>query len=213
MAPKLNLFLAPGACSLAPHILLREAGLPYTTTTISYSTGFLPEYLKLNPKGKVPFMQMDDAVITETPAIMTAIAQLAPTKHFLGKTNLETVRCYEWMNWLSGTLHGQAFGGLFRPERFVTDAALVGAVSEKARETIAGCYAFIEERLQGKTWAVGEDFSAVDAYLFVFWRWGNMKGFEMREKYPEYTALVERVAEREKVRETVEEEGVGMWGT
>jgi glutathione S-transferase len=111
--PQTKLYFAPGTCSLAPHILLREAGVEFeaiansvTLKTVTFAEGFE----LLNPKMRVPVLVLDGVVITELPAIVTAIAQLVPNMRLMGKGQLETVRVYEWMNWLSGTLHGQAFG-------------------------------------------------------------------------------------------------------
>jgi glutathione S-transferase len=209
MSPKIHLFLAPGACSLAPHILLQEIGVAFTTTILNVREGFPDKYLHLNPKGQVPFLHLDSDIITENPAIMTAIAQLAPSRHLFGKTDMEKVRCYEWMNWLSGSLHGQAYGGFFRPQRYVKDEKLYDCVRERSKETIGECYDYIEKSLEGRKWAVGEDFTAVDAYLLVFYRWGRSNaGFAMAEKYPNYTRLVEDVAKREAVVKAAEAEQI-----
>jgi glutathione S-transferase len=209
MTPKIHLFLSPGACSLAPHILLNEADLPFAFTKIDLSTGFPKEYLHLNPKGQVPFLHLDAETVTELAAIMTAIAQLVPSKHFLGKTPLETVRCYEWLNWMSTSLHSRGYGGVFRPYLYVDDEALYEKVREKSLRRVGECYDFIEEKLEGKKWAVGNDYTAVDAGLFVFHRWGTRSGFEM-EKYPNYTRLVKEVAKRPAVIKSMEEEGISI---
>ncbi|KAF2682162.1 glutathione S-transferase [Lentithecium fluviatile CBS 122367] len=212
MSPKIHLFLAPGACSLAPHILLQEIGIPFKTTTLRVEKRFPEEYLQLNPKGQVPFLHLDSETITENPAILTAIAQIDPSKHLLGKTDIEKVRCYEWMNWISGKLHGQAFGSLFRPQRYVKDEALYDAVRERSKETIAECYQYIEEKLGERKWAVGDDFTAADAYLFVFYRWGGPTGFSMKERFPNYTRLAEQVVKRGAVSKAAEEEGITLLG-
>lgn len=210
MAPKIHLFLGPGACSLAPHILLREAALEFDFTSIAVIGGFPDEYRHLNPKGQVPFLHLDSETITEVPAIITAISQLAPSNHLLGKTPLDTVRCYEWMNWISTTLHRQAWGAFFRPYWYVDDEGLYDVVKGNAIKKIEECYDFIEEKLEGKKWAVGDDFTAVDANLFVFYRWGPMVGIDMK-KYANYTRLAEEVAKRPSVVKAVEEEGIGMY--
>jgi glutathione S-transferase len=208
MAPKLHLYLSPGACSLAPHILLHEAGLPFTFTIINVLAGFPPEHLHLNPKGQVPFLHLDSETITEVPAIITAIAQLVPEKHLLGKSGMDVVRSYEWMNWISTTLHRQAYGAWFRPQWFVEEPELYDGVKKKAVNKITECYEFIEEKLEGKAWAVGEEFSAVDAYLFVFYWWGPIAGIKMKEAFPKYTRLAEEVAKRPAVVKALEEEEV-----
>lgn len=209
MAPKLHLYLSSGACSLAPHIALNEAGFEFTTTDLNAQRGFPSEHLNLNPKGRVPILDFDGELITETPAILSLISDLAPEKKLLGTTVLEQARAREWLAYLSGTVHGQAFGCLFRPKRFVGDEeSMYDQVKATGRQYALDCFAYIEEKLQGRTHAVGDAFTLVDANLLVFYRWGNFLKMGMREKYPTYTRLMERVVEREAVRKTVEAEGI-----
>lgn len=206
----LRLYISPGACSLAPHILLREAGVKFSVTVLNVWDGFPSSFLHINPKARVPVLQFDDQIITEVPAIMTAIAQLVPKKHLLGKSNLDVVRLYELFNWVSGTVHGQGYGCLLRPARFSNDESMFDGIKAKGRETIQESYKRIEEQLEGRNWAVGDDFTAIDAYLLVFYRWGNEWKFSMRDKYPNYTKLVMKVAERESVKEACKEEGIDV---
>lgn len=109
------------------------------------------------------------------------------------------------MNYLSGTLHGAGFGHLFRPGRFTFGDK--EGVEKKSKETIAECFAFVEGRLKGEGWAVGEQVTGVDAFLFVFWRWGVAYGFGM-EIYPRYRSLMEKLVERWAVKETLELESI-----
>ncbi|KEF56655.1 uncharacterized protein A1O9_06844 [Exophiala aquamarina CBS 119918] len=168
----------------------------------------LPEsFRKINPKMRVPVISIDTNVITETPAIFTAISQLAPEHNFLGSSNIEVVRAYEWLNWLSGTLHGQAFGGLVRPHRYADDPALYDAIKAKGWKNVEDCFEKIESDLSG-VHAVGDSFTAVDILLYVFWCWGNFSGAEMAHRYPKYTKLVVEVAKKSSVQDVLEAEGV-----
>ena len=205
--PSITLYLSPGACSLAPHILLHEVGIPFDTVKLSTRSGLPAHFAKINPKKRVPVLVLDGKeIITEVPAILTAIAHLAPKRHLLGKTPLETVRAYEWMNYLSGTLHGQGFGCLWRPARFSDDMSLLDGIRAKGRKTIEECFELVETRLNGAH-AVGEDFSVVDAYLYVFWRWGSEVGVEMG-RFPKYGALVRGMIGMESVKVTLKVEGI-----
>jgi glutathione S-transferase len=212
--PKIHLYGLAGACSVAPHILLHESGLDFSKTIYSMSDvvkngGYPEELKKLNPKGKVPVVVFDNEVVTENPAIFTYISQLAPSKNFFGKTPLETVRAYEWINFLSGTLHSQAYGMFFRPGRFldVEDGSLDKHVLAQAK-TIRDHYKYIDEKLDGKKWAVGEDFTAVDAYLYVFYTWGaGPAQLDMEKEYPNYARLAKAVAERPSTQEMLKAEG------
>ncbi|KAJ4374754.1 hypothetical protein N0V83_001830 [Neocucurbitaria cava] len=174
--PKLHLYMTPGSCSLASHIALSESNLPFTTTDLGAKRGFPPAYLHLNPKGRVPILSLknnnannanddeeeeeeeEEQLITETPAILSLISALAPEKHLLGTTPLEHARAHEWIAYLCGTLHGQAFGCLFRPGCFIpsslsssspSSSAHLDAVRTRGREWVAECFTFIESKLSG----------------------------------------------------------------
>ena len=136
MSPTLHLYHTPGSCSLATHIALQASGLPFSTTNLNAARGFPASHLHLNPKGRVPILEVDGELITETPAILSIIAALAPEKGLLGKGLIAQARAQEWITWLCGTLHGQAFGCVFRPGRFVGDEAMFDAIRAKGREHV-----------------------------------------------------------------------------
>ncbi|KAJ5174142.1 glutathione S-transferase GST-6.0 [Penicillium canariense] len=208
---EITLYYSPGACSLAPHILLQESGLPFSIH--KEKTGqFTAALYALNPKGKIPVLALENnTIITENPAIMKAISNLAPEKTFFGKTPLETVRVYEWLAWLSGTLHGQGFGLLFRFRRYTDDETQFEGLKKRGMTIVTDCFEIIEQRLgeagDGR-FAVGGDFTAVDAYLFVFHRWGLGCDVDMPGLYPRYTALYEAVGGREATRKAFAAEGL-----
>ncbi|PGH04254.1 glutathione S-transferase [Blastomyces parvus] len=200
---KLKFWYRSGSCSLAPHILLRELDLDVETIHV---TDFSANALGLiNPKQRVPVLSIDDEIITEAPAILTALAQLgSPDRKLLGSTLIETARVYEWLNWLSGHLHGLGYGGLWRPERYSDDASALEGIKAKGKSTIIAAYEFIESRLLGLH-AVGDAFTVVDLYLLVFYRWGKGIGLEMEKEYPKYTALIANLVKRDAVIKTLEE--------
>lgn len=202
----ITLYYAPGACSLAAHILLKESGLQYSSIRVDISKGFPSNLKQINPKMRVPILVLDKAVITESPAIFLAISQLSPEKTFMGSTKSECVRVLEWMNWLSGTLHGQGFGGLLRLVRYTDDSTMFDAIKTKSRASVVECFLTIEQKLSGLH-AVGDRFTAVDPYLYVFYRWGDKHQMQV-EQYKKYTALVANLVKRPSVRAAVEEEGI-----
>jgi glutathione S-transferase len=211
MAPKIHLYLTPGSCSLAAHIALQETGFAFTTTDLKAARGYPTEHLHINPKGRVPILELDGELITETPAILSTISALVPDRKLLGSTILEQARAQEWMAWLSSTMHGQAFACVFRPARFVgKEEGMYDVVKAEGRECAKECFEFIEGKLVEKTHAVGDSFTLVDAYIYVFYRWGNMLKMGMREKYPNYTRLVDELVQRDGVRKTVEAEGISV---
>ena len=202
----IKLWYSPGACSLASHILLKETGVDFETAMLDVYKGLPEEFRAINPKLRIPVLSIDRQVITESPAILTAISQLSPEKYLMGKTNLEIVRAYEWLNWLSGTLHGQAFGGLFRAHRFSDDPSAYESIRAKSLKTVRECFDMIEQDLSG-VHAVGDSFTAVDAFLYVFYRWGASLGMDMKEQYPKFTNLVVKLAQRQSVQEALNMEG------
>lgn len=190
--------------------LLHETGIPFEGITDIFEPNtrtLSQEFTAINPKKRVPTLSINGEIITETPAIMMAISQLAQEKQFSGKTPLEHVRVQEWLDWLAGTLHGQGYGGVFRPERYSDDSTAWNGIKEKALKHIKDCYEMIEERLTGLH-AVGNTFTAVDPYLLVFYRWGKKElGFKM-DQYVKYTALISNLVERPAVKATLKTENI-----
>jgi glutathione S-transferase len=205
--PKIKLCHQRGSCSHAPYALLLEAGLDFDAVEVD--APFTKEYLQINPKARVPILILDDKkIITEIPAILTFISHLVPERRFLGSSSLENVRVYEWMVWLSGTLHGQAFALYWRPQRFIDNFSDEEAakLKEKGFKTILNCFDMIEENLnrtssssmsslRKSAFAVGDSLTAVDVYLAVFYRWGKEIGVNMNV-YPKFTELWNALLER-----------------
>ncbi|GAB3542242.1 glutathione S-transferase family protein [Noviherbaspirillum agri] len=204
---KTTLYYSPGACSLAPHILLEEAGASYDLVEVNVQQGktLEPQFLKLNPKGRVPVLVVNDEILTEVPAICWYIGAGA---HGLvpGELLLQG-RVFEWFNWLSGTLHAVAFGGKWRPHRFVTDPELYKNVELRADQNLEDGFHYIEERLTDREWAVGRDYSIVDPYLFVFHNWAQSIGADVRRSYPNWHAHAGRMLARPAVRRALQQEG------
>ncbi|CRG86362.1 hypothetical protein PISL3812_03367 [Talaromyces islandicus] len=194
----IKLFYNPGSCSFAPHILLFEVGVDFEIVAVHQMT---EELLRLNPKARVPVLVLNNEdVITEVPAILTAISYMAPEKKFLGSTPFETVRVYEWLNWLSGTVHGQGFAGYWRASRFIENPTEedVQKLKSQGYKTVQNCFEMIEGKLaaSGNVFAVGNSFTVVDAFLSVFYRWGQQKlGIDMKV-YENYTKLWNALNER-----------------
>jgi glutathione S-transferase len=195
----IRLFYSPGACSFAPHFLLFEAGIDFEAVTVQRDKP-TEELLRLNPKARVPVLVLNgEDVITEVPAIMTAISYMVPDKKLLGSTPLETVRVYEWLNWLSGTLHGQGFGGYWRASRFIENPTEVDVQKLKTQgyKTVQASFKMIEEKLvtSDTVFAVGRSLTVVDAFLAVFYRWGFILSIEMKT-YKNYTKLWDALNQR-----------------
>ena len=207
-----QLCVAPATCSLLPHILLNEINADFELVVVDFIKlgGFPEKYSKINPKQRVPILILDDdTIITETVAISTRISQMGPDHRLFGANDLEIVRSYEWLNWLSGTVHERGFGGYFSPNRVADDAIAFDSIRRQSRAWIVKCYADIEERLTG-THAVGSAFTVVDAFLYVIYRWGHLLKLNMKDTYPKYTNLILEVTKRASVLKAVEEEGIPL---
>ncbi|KAL6241103.1 hypothetical protein RBB50_012007 [Rhinocladiella similis] len=213
----LHFYYAPGACSLASHILLHEAGVPFTTTRLSVRPAFPDDYAYINSKKRVPVLSFNGDFITENPAVMLAVSQLVPEKNLMGKTDLEKVRVLEWMNWLSASVHGQAYGMILRPSRFSDQESLHGGIRENGMKTLQDCFAQIEswlgkneqQRVGAYALGDGQNFSAVDGYLYVFYRWAISLKLDMQTAYPRYSALVRKLESRDTVKQALQAEGLG----
>jgi glutathione S-transferase len=212
-----TLHWSPGACSLAPHILFLETGVPFTLQLASASDGTTKSaaFKTLNPKGRVPVLIIEDGgapqILTEVPAICSLIASHAPERALMGRDAMEQARVLEWFNWLSGTMHGQAVAGMFRPYRFTDDETAFAAIKAKAGQTLADGHAQIEARLAGREWACGGHFTAADPMLLFIFRMSNRLGFALRESAPVYAAWAERMVRRPSVQAMLAAEAVSIW--
>jgi len=211
--PAIRLWYSPGACSFAPHVLLNELGLAFEPVRVPIREGALQteEFGRLNPKRRVPVLALDQDVITELPAIATALSLFAPERHLMGRSLIDQARVYEWMNWLSGTVHAQGFGCLWRPQRFSDDASVHESIIAKGRGTVADYLATIDAKLTTPH-AVGDGFTAVDAFLLVFYRWGNVIGIDMPATYANYARFAGALARRASVLKTLQAEGIRLEG-
>jgi glutathione S-transferase len=206
----MKLYYAPGACSFASHIALEEIGLPYDTVKLNLAEGDQrkPEYLALNPRGRVPTLVVNGHVLTENVGIMTYLAGGYPEAKLWPKDTWHQAMAVSAMAWISNTVH-PAYGHLLRPARYVDGDVHQEAVKAKARENYGKHLEEIDALLKGRKWAIGNHYTVVDGYLLVFYRWGNRGGFPVRS-LPNYTGLVDRVLARPAVKKVMADEGITM---
>ncbi len=202
----LKLYYAPGACSLSPHIALRESGLPFELVkvdwmngrTLANGEGVLAD---VNAKDYVPALRLDDdQVLTEGVAIVQYIADRAPdSKLAPANGTLARVRLQEWLNFISTELH-KSFGTLFNPQA-------PEAWKDLVKTQLARRFDYVNSRLDGKVWLMGDDFTVVDAYLFTVLGWGNYVGVDLAP-WPNLIAYQGRVAARPAVQAALKAEGL-----
>lgn len=215
------LFYSPGACSLAPHIVLEEIGLPFETRLISASGGRDTDtdaWRQVNPKGRVPALTGvpgriggADDLLTEAPAILLYLARVHPWTGLLPDDPAAEARVLEWISYLATSVHAVAYGQLWRPQRLAADPALFPALQDQGRANILQQYAYIESLLaDGRDWAVPGACSIADSYLLVFFYWGGSIGLPMAADYPAWSALTRKLLQRPAVARAVATEALGQ---
>ena len=207
------LYYSPGSCSLAPHIVLNEIGESFELRRFATAerANYSAEYLAVNPKGRIPTLEIDGFLLTENPAILAYLGRRFPGAGLYPAEGGEAeARCLEQLAWSSNTVH-VAYAQLFRPERFVLGEADYPAVKESGRANYERCIADIEKTLQRQAYAVGDRFTVVDPFWLVFYRWGVRSSYDMRNRFPAYTAYAERLCGRPSVQRALKVEGISVW--
>ena len=202
----LTLYFSPGACSLASHIGLEETGAPYEAKPILLAKGQqrTEAYQKINPRGKVPALNVDGKILVENTAILTYLARRFPEKKLMPTDPTEEARAIATMCWFSSIVH-PSYQRVNRPERFAEGEAAYAGVKENGRKSFWANCQEIDAMFQGKEWIMGNDYTLVDPYALVFYGWGVRGGFPMKE-LSAYTAWQERMMKRPTVKKTVEAE-------
>jgi glutathione S-transferase len=200
----MKLYYSPGACSLSPHIVLRESGLAFEPVMASTKTHKLADgtdYYGINPKGYVPLLELDDGQrLSEGPAIVQYIADQVPDKKLAPAWGtMERYRLMEWLNFITAELHKQ-FSPLFNP-------ATAEDAKPAVRERIRGRLNWVNQQLEGRDYLLGSDFSVADAYLFVVAGWSGYVAVD-RSGQPNLDAFMARVGARPAVQAAMKAEGL-----
>ncbi len=199
----MKLYYSPGACSLAPHIALAEAGLPHATKRVDLKTHTLADgtdYYTINPKGYVPLLELDDgARLSEVAVILQYIADQKPGAIAPGFGGMDRYRLMEWLNFIATELHKQ-FGPLWH-------ATTPEATKEAQRALLAKRFEYLAKTLAAKPYLMGDAFTIADAYLFTILNWAGMLKVDLAP-WPALVQYVARVAARPAVRATLVAEGL-----
>jgi glutathione S-transferase len=197
----LTLYIAPGSSSLAPLVALEEIGVAYEVRRIDLAAGDQrkPEYLRVNPKGRIPTLLVGAEPVTEVLAILTYLAHRYPHSELLPLPDpLKLAHAYEVMSWFASTVH-VAFAQIARPERYADDEVVKAALATPGEARFARTLADIERLAQGPgPWLLGEHFSVVDAYALVIWRWAERRQIDL-STYPAWSAKAARAFARPSV--------------
>ncbi len=198
----MKLYLSPGACSLSPHIALREAGLPFEavkTDLRSHKLSDGSDFYAINPDGYVPVLELDNGDrLTEGPAIVQYIADQAPAKHLApANGTFARYQLQSLLNFITTELH-KSFGPLFNP-------ATPDEVKQGAKDKIAKRFESVVHKLGAKPYLMGDQFTVADGYLFVMLTWAGGVGIPL-DKWPTLVGYKERVAKRPGVAAALEAE-------
>ena len=200
----MKLYYAPGACSMAPHIVAREAGLKLDLVKVDIpnkKTAAGDDYWKVNFKGYVPTLQLDNGeMLTEVGVICQYLADQKPESGLAPKAGtIERYRLMEWLNFVATEVHkqlGALFNPKYTPEMKEVQVAVIGRRLKP-----------LEAALAGKQYLMGDKFSAADAYLYTVLRWTKPLQIDL-DQWPNIKAYFERVGKRSKVMETLAAEGL-----
>ena len=202
----LKLFYANGTCALASHIALEEAGAQYETVKLNFSQGEQrkPEYLKVNPKGRVPALITDRGVLTETPAILVYIAQSFPAAHLAPLDDpFALAQAQAFNSYLCSTVH-VAHAHRVRGSRWADDPGAIDAMKLKVRQNMTDCFELIEREMFVGPWVMGAAYSICDPYLFTLTGWLEGDGVDLAS-LPKMQAHRTRMMERPAVNKVVAE--------
>ena len=202
----LTLYYCPGLCSLASHITLEETGAEYTAKPVMVMKGehMGPEYLKINPRHKVPALAIDNVILVENAAILAYLAKTFPKANLKPQDALEEAKWLSAMTWFSNTLH-PSFTRIFRSDKFSDDKTAQPGIKEAGKKEAWENLSEIDAMLAGKPWIMGAQYTTCDPYAMVFYSWG------MRAELPvndlkNYTAWKDRMLQRPAVRKVLERE-------
>ena len=199
----LKLFYAPGSCALASHIALEEAGASYETVRVDFGANEQrkPEYLAVNPKGRVPALATDRGILTETPAILAYVAQSFPAARLAPLDDAFAFgRIQAFNSYLCSTVH-VAHAHRLRGYRWVDadDEASIAAMRKKVPQSVGECFDLIEREMFAGPWVMGESYTISDPYLYTVARWLEGDGVDPA-RFPKVRAHRERMAERPAVK-------------
>lgn len=205
----LKLYYMPGTCALASHIALADAGGSYGIEKVDFAVSQQrsPEYLKLNPKGRVPALLTPHGTLTETPAILAYVAQTHPQAALAPLDDpFEFARCQAFNSYLCSTVH-IAHAHRMRGGRWADEPEAIAAMQRKVPKSVFDSFVVIEDVLAEGPWLLGKAYSICDPYLFTMAGWLEADGVDPR-RLPRILEHRQRMRERPSVRRALAEQGL-----
>lgn len=202
-----TLFSMPGTCSRASHIALEESGLPYKVKRVDFSKQeqHSQEFLAVNPKGRVPALVTSSGVLTETPAILSFIAQMAPAAKLAPLDDaFEFARMQSFNAYISSTVHVAHAHGR-RGSRWADEVSSHEDMKRKVPQVMSDCFEIIEQGFHGAPWVLGNQYSVSDPYLFVMSGWLESDGVDIA-RFPRVHDHYQRMLKRAAVIKVLEAE-------
>jgi glutathione S-transferase len=209
----LTLYFAPHTCALATHIVLEEVGADYSAKRIDFATNQQrsPEYLKINPKGRVPALVTDRGILTETPAMLVYVAQSFPHPHLgAGLAPIDEpflfAQIQSFNSWLCSHLH-VAHAHRMRGYRWVDadDTHSIAAMQRKVPQSVGDSFALVEREMLKGPWVMGERYTICDPYLFTLAQWLEADGVDPKT-IPRVVDHRRRMSERATVKKAIAQE-------
>ena len=205
----LTLYYTAHTCSLATHIVLEEVGADYSTVRIDFAKNAQrsPDYLKVNPKGRVPALVTDRGILTETPAMLVFVAQSFPASKLAPMDDpFLFAEIQAFNSYLCSSLHIN-HAHRMRGPRWVdaNDAAAIAAMQRKVPESVGACFELIERDMLKGPWVMGERYTICDAYLFTLAQWLEADGVDPA-RIPRVIDHRRRMSERATVKKAIAQE-------
>jgi glutathione S-transferase len=201
-----KLYYAPGSCALASYITLEEAGATYTTERLDLKSNQQnsAEYLKINPKGRVPALVTDRGILTETPAMLAFIAQSFPQARLAPSDAFVFAQAQSFNSYLCSTVH-IAHAHKMRGARWATEDFSFADMKRKVPETMGACFALIERDMLRGPWVMGEQYTICDPYLYTIASWLEGDGVDLAG-LPKVADHRKRMSERPAVQKVLADE-------
>lgn len=200
----MKLYYAAHTCALASHIALEDSGAEYSTVRINFAVNQQrsPEYLAINPKGRVPALVTERGILTETPAMLAFIAQSFPAARLAPLDDpFDFAEVQAFNNYLCATLH-VAHAHRMRGHRWADDPAAITAMQRKVPDSVGACYELIERKMLRGPWVMGDSYTICDPYLFTVAQWMEDDSVDPA-RFPKVRDHRQRMSERAAVRKAI----------